>query len=74
MEKVFDIWHIRNQIFEHLDHETLEVCRQVSKVWRGSLEKLSLLKFLHYKGETNFHFVCQDFKSDIKTEYGQTFD
>ena len=70
MEKVFDIWHIRNQIFEHLDHETLEVCRQVSKVWRGSLEKLSLLKFLYEFGDKDYEdYEQMEFSRDVYKGY-----
>ena len=41
------IWHIRDQLFGHLDHKTLENCRQVSDFWDESLEKLSLVKFIY---------------------------
>ena len=40
------LWHIRDHLFGFLDHETLEICRQVSDFWDESLGRLSLLKFL----------------------------
>merc|ERR1711884_806636 len=43
--------HIREQIFGFLSYETLENCRKVSKLWKESLEKIALIKFLEEFGD-----------------------
>eukprot|EP00093_Oithona_nana_P013195 13195.XXX_429369_428113_1 [CDS] Oithona nana genome sequencing. len=43
--------HLSEQIFGYLNHDTLEVCRKVSKHWRGFLERLSLIKYLQEFGD-----------------------
>merc|ERR1712095_160644 len=43
--------HIREQIFGYLNNETLENCRKVSKLWKESLEKIALIKFLEEFGD-----------------------
>ena len=43
--------HIREQIFGYLSYETLENCRKVSKLWKESLEKIALIKFLEEFGD-----------------------
>ena len=44
------VWHICEQIFGYLNNETLENCRKVSKLWKESLEKIALIKFLEEFG------------------------
>ena len=41
------LWHILDNIFGHLDHGTLEICRKVSNLWDESLEWISLVKYLY---------------------------
>merc|ERR1712095_103559 len=43
--------HIREQIFGYLSYETLENCRKVSKLWKESLEKIAMIKFLEEFGD-----------------------
>merc|ERR1712029_1241300 len=43
--------HIREQIFGYLSYETLENCHKVSKLWKESLEKIALIKFLEEFGD-----------------------
>merc|ERR1712029_1145929 len=45
------VWHICEQIFGYLNNETLENCRKVSKLWKESLEKIALIKFLEEFGD-----------------------
>ena len=40
------LWHICEQIFGYLNYETLEYCRKVSKIWKESLERIALIKFI----------------------------
>ena len=41
------LWHVRDQIFGYLDHETVEICRKVSAFWDRSLERISLVHYLN---------------------------
>ena len=41
-----DIPHIRDQIFDQLNHETVLICRQVCKFWNESLRSFSDVIFL----------------------------
>ena len=43
-------WDNVELIFEFLDHDTVEICRKVSKYWEKSLEKMSRVKFLEEFG------------------------
>ena len=43
--------HIREQIFGYLNYETLENCRKVSKLWKESLERIALVKFIEEFGD-----------------------
>ena len=45
------LWHIRDQIFGPLNHETLENCRKVSESWNESLQRMALVKYLEEFGE-----------------------
>ena len=45
------MWHIRDQIFDPLDHKTVLICRQVCKFWNESLARMSLLKLLQEFGD-----------------------
>ena len=49
-------WDNVELIFEFLDHDTVEICRKVSKYWEKSLEKMSRVKFLEEFGHKN---VCR---------------
>ena len=46
-----NMWHIRNKIFRHLNHETVEICRKVSNFWNKSLKRMSRVKVLEEFGE-----------------------
>jgi len=48
-----NMWHIHNNIFGHLNHDTVEICRQVCKSWNESLKRTSLVKFLQEFGDKN---------------------
>ena len=41
-----NMWHIRDQIFDPLDHKTVLICRRVCKFWNESLAKMSVIKLL----------------------------
>ena len=45
------LWHLVEQIFGDLDHQTVEECRKVSTLWHDSLEWISLVKFLFEFGD-----------------------
>merc|ERR1711860_425659 len=45
------LWHICEQIFGHLNYETVENCRKVSELWSESLERIALIKFLQEFGD-----------------------
>ena len=46
-----NMWHLHEQIFGHLNHKTVEICRRVCKVWRESLEKISHVKYIEEFGD-----------------------
>jgi len=46
-----DIPHIRDQIFDQLNHETVLICRQVCQFWNESLAKMSFVKLLQEFGD-----------------------
>ena len=43
-------WDIFELVFGFLNHDTIEICRKVSKDWDISLEKISRVKFLEEFG------------------------
>merc|ERR1711860_419396 len=51
MDKIMDIPHIRDQIFDQLNHETVLICRQVCQFWNESLAKMSFVKLLQEFGD-----------------------
>jgi len=54
MDKIMDnpnMWHIRDQIFDPLNHETVLICRQVCQFWNESLARMSFLKLLQEFGD-----------------------
>ena len=54
MEKLMEnpnMWHIHDNIFGHLNHDTVEICRQVCKSWNESLKRTSHVKFLQEFGD-----------------------
>ena len=60
MDKVMDnpnLWHIRDQIFEPLNHETVLICRLVCKFWNESLAKMSFLKLLQEFGDRDVEYT-----------------
>merc|ERR1711860_400470 len=46
-----DIPHIRDQIFDHLNHKTVLICRQVCQFWNESLAKMFFVKLLQEFGD-----------------------
>ena len=46
-----NMWHIRNNIFRHLNHDTVEICRKVSNFWNKSLKRMSDVKVLEEFGD-----------------------
>ena len=46
-----NMWHIRDQIFDPLDHKTVLICRQVCKFWNESLARMSFVKLLQEFGD-----------------------
>jgi len=46
-----NMWHIRDQIFDPLNHETVLICRQVCQFWNESLAKMSFVKLLQEFGD-----------------------
>ena len=55
--------HLSEQIFGYLNHDTLEVCRKVSKHWRGFLERLSLIKYLQEFGDQKIKTTRQEIET-----------
>merc|ERR1711860_34850 len=51
------MWHIRDQIFDPLNHETVLVCRQVCQFWNESLAKMFFLKLLKEFGDRNVEYT-----------------
>ena len=56
------LWHLVEQIFGDLDHQTVEECRKVSTLWHDSLEWISLVKFLFEFGDklAEYHISVED--------------
>ena len=52
-----DIPHIRDQIFDQLNHETVLICRQVCQFWNESLAKMSFVKLLQEFGDRNVEYT-----------------
>jgi len=46
-----NMWHIRDQIFDPLNHETVLICRQVCQFWNESLARMSFVKLLQEFGD-----------------------
>merc|ERR1712140_33992 len=46
-----DIPDIRDQIFDHLNHKTVLICRQVCQFWNESLARMSFVKLLQEFGD-----------------------
>lgn len=51
--------HIREQIFGYLIYKTLENCRKVSKLWRESLERIALIKYIEEFGDRDIEHIKQ---------------
>ena len=54
MEKLMEnpnLWHIHDNIFGHLNHNTVEICRKVCKSWNKSLKRTSYIMFLQEFGD-----------------------
>ena len=46
-----NLWHIQEQIFGYLDHETVEICLKVCQSWNATFKKFSYNKFCEEFGE-----------------------
>jgi len=60
-----NMWHIRDQIFDPLNHETVLICRQVCQFWNESLARMSFVKrsnFLPFLDFFKRTFVAWDFR------------
>merc|ERR1712062_35171 len=60
MDKIMDnpnMWHIRDQIFDPLNHETVLVCRQVCQFWNESLARMSFVKLLQEFGDRDVEYT-----------------
>merc|ERR1711860_155857 len=57
MDKIMGNHLIRDQIFDHLNHKTVLICRQVCQFWNESLAKMSFLKLLQEFGD---RYVSED--------------
>ena len=68
------LWHIRNRIFEHLDHNTVEVCRQVSDFWGESLERISLVKYLKEFVDRKIFYSDESFSYHLAFKRGQKWE
>ena len=64
------LWHICEQIFGYLNYKTVENCRKVSKLWKESLERIALIKFIEEFGDRDIEHVqkqctiCKVLESD----------
>merc|ERR1712004_506667 len=59
-DKIMDnpnMWHIRDQIFDPLNHKTVLICRQVCKFWNDSLARMSVVKLLQEFGERDVEYT-----------------
>jgi len=52
-----NMWHIRDQIFDPLNHETVLICRQVCQFWNESLARMSFVKLLQEFGDRNVEYT-----------------
>ena len=52
-----NLWHIRDQIFEPLNHEAVLICRRVCKFWNESLARMSVLKLLQEFGDRDVEYT-----------------
>jgi len=52
-----DIPHIRDQIFDQLNHETVLICRQVCQFWNESLARMSFVKLLQEFGDRDVEYT-----------------
>merc|ERR1711860_267983 len=51
MDKIMGNHLIRDQIFDHLNHKTVLICRQVCQFWNESLARMSFVKLLQEFGD-----------------------
>ena len=60
------LWHLVEQIFGHLDYQTVLECRKVSKLWHESLEWISLVKFLSEFGDklAEYHRFVEEYPEE----------
>ena len=52
-----NMWHIRDQIFDPLNHKTVLICRQVCKFWNESLARMSFVKLLQEFGDRDVEYT-----------------
>ena len=52
-----NMWHIRDQIFDPLNHKTVLNCRQVCKFWNESLARMSFVKLLQEFGDRDVEYI-----------------
>merc|ERR1712062_274497 len=81
MDKIMDnpnMWHIRDQIFDPLNHETVLICRQVCQFWNESLARMSFLKILQEFGNRRVEYtnkkvstIVAGWKEAVKTFVAQ---
>ena len=48
---------IRDQIFDHLNHKTVLICRQVCQFWNESLARMSFVKLLQEFGDRDVEYT-----------------
>ena len=51
------MWHIRDQIFDPLNHKTVLICRQVCQFWNESLARMSFVKLLQEFGDRDVEYT-----------------
>merc|ERR1712004_785487 len=56
MDKIMGNHLIRDQIFDHLNHKTVLICRQVCQFWNESLAKMSFVKLLQEFGDRDVEY------------------
>merc|ERR1711860_486599 len=59
------MWHIRDQIFDPLNHETVLICRQVCQFWNESLARMSFVKLLQEFGDRNVEYTYKKVSSIV---------
>ena len=68
------LWHICEQIFGHLNYETVENCRKVSELWNESLERIALITFLQEFGDRDVeHCPWPLWEEDLDPEIKVSF-